>query len=151
MKVLIAEDDEISRDLLVQILEKYASCDAVEDGAEAVEAFRLAWEEQQPYDLVCLDIMMPEMDGQEALKLIRLTERERGISPGSEVKVLILSALDDPRSVVEAYYRGGATSYLVKPVRLKRLHHELKQLGLLTDVKTSEFSGVQTGEACRRN
>jgi len=132
MKVLIAEDDDISRKILTRILSRLGTCDSVVDGAEAVEAFELAWADGAPYDLVLLDIMMPEVDGQEAIKQIRKIERQMGIRGKKEVKVIMLTALDDPRSVVEAYYHGGATSYLVKPIGTEQLMIELKKLDLLT-------------------
>ncbi len=132
MKVLIAEDDDVSRKILIRILSQLGECDAVIDGAEAVEAFELAWEDNEPYDLLLLDIMMPEVDGQEALKRIRKIERQMGIRGNKEVNVIMLTALDDAHSVVEAFYRGGATSYLVKPIGTEQLLIELKKLDLLS-------------------
>ncbi|MCJ8500360.1 response regulator [Desulfatitalea alkaliphila] len=135
MKTLIAEDDFTSRTIARRQLERFGPCDAVEDGLAAVTAFERALQAGRPYDLVCLDIMMPDMDGQEALRRIRATEAQMGIRGTGEVKVIMLSALDDPRSVVEAFYRGGATAYLVKPLAPERLESELRQLGLLNDAQ----------------
>lgn len=137
MKTLIAEDDFTSRTIARRLLERFGPCDAVEDGLAAVKAFEQALRAGRPYDLVCLDIMMPDMDGQEALKRIRAVEAQMGIRGTGEVKVIMLSALDDPRSVVEAFYRGGATAYLVKPLAPERLESELRQLGLLTVAQES--------------
>ena len=134
MKILIVEDDLISRRLLNEILRDYGDCDIVVDGAEAVQAFDLAWEEGQPYDLICLDIMMPKVDGQQALRQIRDREKELGIRGSSEVKVIMLTALGDPSSVINAFYHGGATSYLVKPIDRQKLIQEFYSLGLLTPV-----------------
>ncbi len=130
MKVLIAEDDFVARRMLKEILSPFGDCDVVVDGDEAVQAFRLAWDDGAPYDLICLDIMMPQMDGQEALKQIREMEREMGIKGKKEVKVLMISALDDPKTVVQAFYQGGATSYIVKPIEKKKLIDEVRSLGL---------------------
>ncbi len=132
MKILIAEDDAISRQIIHKILARFGRCDAVVDGAEAVEAFQLALEDGDPYDLICLDIMMPGVDGQAALKEIRELERRMDIRGERGVKVIMLTALDDPHSVVEAYYRGGATAYLVKPIEADKLLVELQRLGLIT-------------------
>lgn len=133
MKILIAEDDDISRMIIKKILTPFGTCDTVVNGAESIEAFKLALEDGAPYDLICLDIMMPDIDGQEALKQIRNIEKQMGIRGSQEVKVIMLTALDDPHSVVEAFYRGGATAYLVKPIEMEKLMAELKKLGLLTD------------------
>ena len=131
MKILIAEDDFIARRALKEIINQLGDCDVVIDGEEAVEAFRLAWEENDPYDLICLDIMMPNMDGKEALKNIRDIEKTLGIKGSKEVKVIMVTALGDPKTVFESYYQSGATSYVVKPVDKDKLINEIRSLGLI--------------------
>ncbi|MFZ5426363.1 MAG: response regulator [Thermodesulfobacteriota bacterium] len=131
MKALVVEDDFASRKLLQKILSPYGEIDIAVNGLEAIEAFTRALDEGVPYDLVCMDIMMPEMDGQAALKRIRAIERERSIPPVNEAKVIMTTALDDPKNVVEAYYKGGATSYVPKPIDKQMLLHLLKNLGLI--------------------
>jgi two-component system chemotaxis response regulator CheY len=116
MRILIAEDDFVSRRILKAILSRFGDCDIVVDGEEAVQAFRMAWEDNSPYDLLCLDIMMPVMDGQEALERIRAHEKDIGIKGSEEVRVVMVTALDTPKDMVKAYYDGGATAYLVKPI-----------------------------------
>jgi len=131
MKILIAEDDFISRRIIKDILSPYADCDIVVDGEEAVQAFKLAQEANEAYDLICMDIMMPNVDGQEALKQIRNIEKDSGIKGSAEVKVIMITALDDPKTVFKAYYKGGATSYIVKPVEKEKLIQEIRRLGLI--------------------
>ncbi|MFP4643005.1 MAG: response regulator [Spirochaetales bacterium] len=129
MRFLVVEDDFGSRRLLQVLLAQYGQCDVVVDGNEAIEAFRLAWEENDPYELILLDIMMPNLDGQEALRQIRSVEREIGVAADDEVKVIMTTALEDPKNVVEAFYEGGATSYLVKPIDKEKLRVELEKFG----------------------
>lgn len=131
MKILIVEDDFISRRILKEILAQFGNCDVAVDGQEAIQAFELAHEEKAPYDLICLDIMMPNMDGHEALKQIREFEKANGLQGSGEVKVIMVTALDDPKTVFKAYYRGGATSYIVKPIDKEKLIEELRVLGLI--------------------
>ncbi|MBA3031195.1 MAG: response regulator [Desulfobacteraceae bacterium] len=131
MKILIAEDDFTSRLVLQGILNKFGDVHVAVQGKECVEAFKLSLETGNAYDLICLDIMMPEMDGHQALKEIRRLEAFLGIKNGKEVKVLMTTVLDDPKNVFEAYYRGGATSYLVKPVHSTDVIKELQQFGLI--------------------
>ena len=133
MKILIAEDDFVVRRIIKDILSPYGDCDIVVDGDEAVQAFEMAWEDKKPYDLICLDIMMPVMDGQKALKMIREKEKAMGLDPQEEVKIIMITALDDSKSVFEAYYRGGATSYIVKPVEKEKLIKEVRTLGLISE------------------
>ncbi len=129
MRVLIVDDDFISRRLLQKILSNYGDCDIAVDGAEAIKAFEIAWNEGKPYDLICMDIVMPNIDGQQALRKIRMIESERSIHRTHEVKVIMTTSLDDPESVSDAIYKGGATSYLIKPISKVSITNELKKLG----------------------
>jgi two-component system chemotaxis response regulator CheY len=131
MYSLIVEDDFISRKILQQILSQFGECDVATNGLEAIRAFRLAWKQSRPYDLICMDIMMPVFDGQTALREIRLLEKEFGIGSDEAVKVIMTTALNDKKEIVDAFYRGGAASYFVKPFEVDQLVKELKVLGLL--------------------
>ena len=131
LKILIVEDDFVSRRIMMELLTPYGKCDIAKDGKEAIHAFYLAWEERDPYELICLDVMMPEMDGQEALQKIRDMEKEMGIYGSQEVKVIMVTALDDIKNIIKAYHDGGATSYIVKPVLKESLIKELRNLGFI--------------------
>jgi len=131
MKTLIVEDDFVSRQILKDIIKKYGDCDIVVDGEEAIQAFRLAWEDGEPYDLIFMDIMMPRMDGKEALKHIRAHEKELNIRGPKEVKVIMTTALGDPKTVFEAFYKSGATAYLVKPLTENKIREQLEEFGFI--------------------
>lgn len=130
MRALVAEDEFLGRKVLSVFLNTLFEVDVVVNGLEAVEAFKLAHQEGRPYDLLLMDIMMPEMDGLEALKQIRALEQERKIKP--QVKVLMTTALDDPKTVIRSFHDGEASGYIVKPVRKDKLFEELKKLGFIT-------------------
>jgi two-component system, chemotaxis family, chemotaxis protein CheY len=129
MRALIVEDDFGSRRMMQKMLASYGECDVVVDGEEAVEAFLLAWEEFRPYDVIFMDIMMPKVDGQEALKRIRAIEKDMGIKPATEAKIIMTTVLEDPKNVMEAFNKGGATSYMVKPIDREKLLAELEKMG----------------------
>ncbi|NJD38712.1 MAG: response regulator [Geobacter sp.] len=131
MKCLITEDDFISRRILRELLSPHFDIEIAVDGEESVTAFRMAHEAKQPFDLVCMDIMMPKMDGREALRQIRRLEKELEVPPNLEVKVIMTTALDDPKTVFDSFYEDGATAYLVKPIGRQKLFRELRALGLL--------------------
>jgi two-component system chemotaxis response regulator CheY len=131
MRILIVEDDFVSRNVLQHILVDFGQCDIAVDGQEAVNAFKLAWSESQPYDLILMDIMMPNLNGHEALVQIREFEEQMELNCNSEVKVIMVTALDDNRNVSDAFYKGGASSYFVKPVNRKKIVAELRLLGLI--------------------
>jgi two-component system chemotaxis response regulator CheY len=129
MKTLIAEDDPTSHLLLKEILKPFGPSQSAGNGREAVEALRAALESGEPFDLVCLDIMMPEMDGQQALQEIRALEEAQGVLGSSGAKIIMTTALDDPKNVVAAF-SGLADAYLVKPIDKARLLEELRKLKL---------------------
>ena len=130
MKYLIVEDDFAGRRLLKRYLSDSGECDIAVDGAEAIEAFRQALAENEPYDLICLDIMMPNMDGHDALKAIRRIEHEHGIHGLDGVKVIMTTALDDSKNVMGSF-REGCEAYIVKPIEKKKLLEEMEKLGLI--------------------
>jgi two-component system, chemotaxis family, chemotaxis protein CheY len=130
MKILIVEDDFVSRRLLTKFLEPYGEADVAVNGREALTAFGLAWEEGAPYHLICLDIMMPEMDGQEVLKAIRTAERDKGVEGRQSARILMATALKDSENVLGAF-RAQADGYLVKPIDKTRLIGEIRKLGLI--------------------
>lgn len=140
MRILIAEDDFASRVVIKTMLEPYGHCEVVVNGKEVIEAFKMALMDNNPYDLLCLDIMMPRMDGMEALKAVRLIERENKVLPRNEVKIVMTTALGTPKDVIDAYYLGGCTSYIVKPMTKEKIKNTLKEIGFdaLVDQRIEE-------------
>lgn len=130
MKSLVVDDELASRSKLQKVMETFGPCDAVENGDEAVLAFIKALRDDDPYHVILMDIMMPVMDGQEALQRIRKVEKERGVAPGKEVRVIVISSLDDQKNVCDAFFRGLATHYLTKPVSREALIETLESIRL---------------------
>lgn len=130
VKCLVVDDDELGRELISQYLEGVAVCEMAENGVKAVDMFRDAFEGGQPYDLVILDIMMPEMDGHAAAKEIRLIEKEWGVSIQEGVSILIISSLNTPGDVIKAYCSAKSAAHLVKPVHPEKLLATLSKMGL---------------------
>ena len=131
MKCLIVEDDFISRRILRELLNPHFEIEIAVDGEEAITAFKLAHQAKSPFDLICMDIMMPKMAGREALRLIRQLEKELEVPPNLETKIVMTTALDDPKTVFDSFYQDGATAYLVKPISKQKLIRELRALGLI--------------------
>ncbi len=130
MKCLIVEDDFTARKLLQAHLCGFGECYIATDGREAVEAVRDALTVGKPYDLICLDIMMPQMDGHDALEAIRKTEKEHGVEGLDCAKVIMTTALSDPKNVMGAF-REGCEAYIVKPVQKNKLLAEMEKLGVI--------------------
>lgn len=130
MKMLVVEDDLTSRLLLQALLQVYGPIDVAENGRDAIAAVSAALEGDTPYDLVCLDIMMPEMNGQQALKEIRSLEERHGAGNGRGARILMTTAVHDRETVAQAF-RGQCDGYLVKPIAKGKLMEYLLELGLI--------------------
>ncbi|MGI6622071.1 MAG: response regulator [Acetivibrionales bacterium] len=130
MRILIAEDDLASRKVISRFLSNYGECDITIDGMEALEAFMMAWDEGRPYDLICLDIMMPELDGVKTLKAIRDIENQRGVEEAKRAKIIMTTALNDKDSVFNAF-ETGCEAYAAKPLNMDKLVEVMKKLNLI--------------------
>jgi len=130
MKFLIVDDDGVCRERLRDILAPYGSCEFARNGAEAIGAVRRALRRGEPYSLICLDIMMPEASGHEALEAIRRIEAEHGILGLDGTKVIMTTSLRESKHCVQAF-REGCESYVVKPVEAEQLLGRMRELGLL--------------------
>ena len=132
-KILVIDDDVVLGRLYKSALENEGhEVDMAVDGEEGLQKVK----EQKP-SFILTDIMMPRMDGQEALKRIRTEEHSRGILPAKEVPIVMTTVLEDPKNVIEAYFKGGATAYLVKPVDRIKLRSTLGKLGIKPMAKTA--------------
>ncbi len=129
MRILVVEDDFISRRLLCRYLEPFGTCDVAINGHEAVDAVRIGLKSGSHYDLICLDIMMPGMGGQEALGHIREIEDEHGLAVGTGAKVVMTTALEDHGNIRQAF-SSSADGYVVKPVEKLKFLETLRELGL---------------------
>lgn len=131
MKTLIVEDDFLSRSLLSTLLSEYGICHVAVNGQEALQAVERGLEEKDPYDLICLDIMMPVMDGQQALQEIRRIEERHGIRGLDMVKVIMVTAIDDSNTIMKAFRQGQCEAYLTKPLNREKLMTHIRDLGLI--------------------
>lgn len=130
MKILIAEDDFASRKFMLRFLSKYGDCDITVDGMEAVDAFLMALEADEGYELVCLDIMMPVLDGYQALKAMRDIEKDKGVPEEKAAKIIMTTALNEGRNVTKAF-ELGCVAYAGKPIDQEKFENVLKKLDLI--------------------
>lgn len=138
LKVLIVEDDFASFKILAEYLCEYGDCSVAVNGAETVEAFKKALHGGQPYDVICLDIMLPEMNGHLALEEICRIEAEYGISNSDGVKVIMTTAIDDSEDIIKAF-KQGCKAYIVKPVTSEKLLEEMQKLELIESIEQMEM------------
>ena len=130
LKVLIVEDDFASCKILEEFLCEHCDCSIAINGADAVEAFKSALDQGGPYDLMCLDIMMPVMNGHLALEKICKMEAEHGIADSDGVKVIMTTAVDDSEDMIKAF-KQGCKAYIVKPITREKLLAEMRKLSVI--------------------
>ena len=119
MKILLAEDDFASRKFMGKILEKYGETDITVNGLEAIDAFLMAMDDDEKYDMVVLDVMMPMLDGYQVLSTIRKIESEKNFKPEERTKVIMTTALNEELNVKKAM-EIGCDAYVGKPVNVEK-------------------------------
>ncbi|MCP4547194.1 MAG: response regulator [bacterium] len=130
MHTLIVEDSRMNVEVLQKYICPFGECDAVVNGKLAVEFVHKSLQEGKPYNLICMDIMMPEMDGQTALVEIRKSEEEAGIPNSKRAKIIMISAADVKENMFKAF-KGQCDAYITKPIKKKDLLKHLHDLELV--------------------
>jgi two-component system, chemotaxis family, chemotaxis protein CheY len=130
MRSLVVDDDQICRAVLQHTLQSYGPVSFATDGLEAVAEIARSLAENQPFDLITLDIMMPELDGKQTLKLIRKLEARFGVTRGA--KIAMTSAMDDKVTIFGSF-RDQADLYFIKPLKLSQVLDELRKAQLISE------------------
>lgn len=130
MRALIVEDEFMNRTVLQEYMSEYGETDIAVNGKEAVEVFKNSLTANKPFDIIFLDIMMPEMDGHSALIEIRKIETSLGKTEKEFVKVVMTSALSDADNITKSF-RESCESYLIKPLRKEKITNLLKRFKLI--------------------
>ncbi|NCD35037.1 MAG: response regulator [Spartobacteria bacterium] len=130
LNMLVVDDDLCAGRVLEMMLKAYGDVLWIDNGFDAVNSVADQLEAKKNYDLICLDIMMPEIDGHATLRQIRQLENNYGIPDAKRSKILMVSALGDPRNIMESF-AGLSNGYIVKPVTQQRVADELAILGLI--------------------
>ena len=117
--VLLAEDVEINREIVTSMLEStLVSIDYAENGAEAVDMF---FENPDKYDLILMDVQMPEMDGLEATRRIRAS----GLPRATAVPIVAMTA-NVFKEDVEACFEAGMDDHVGKPINFDEVLEKLR-------------------------
>ncbi len=130
MKILIAEDDRLSRTFMAEFMADYGECHLAADGMQAMNAYIEALKAGEPYDLLCLDIMMPEVDGLQVLKVIRELEEQNGVATDERLKIIMMTAVADMDNINEAF-ELGCDAYASKPIDTDKIKELLAGLGIM--------------------
>ena len=128
--ILLAEDNVVNQKLAIKLLEKQGhQASVAENGRLAVEAWQRAVTDGKPYDLILMDMMMPEMDGLEATRKIRQHETAAG---GERIPIVAMTA-NAMQGDKERCLEAGMDGYVSKPVKPEALYAEIQRVMQLED------------------
>ncbi|MBP9837262.1 MAG: response regulator [Proteobacteria bacterium] len=130
LRMLIVEDEASSRKILSKFLSPYGQTAIATTGNEALTMINEGITVNLPYDIIFLDINLPETDGKEVLKKIRTIEEKSGIFGSSAVKVVMTTGDKSPKSIVNAF-STGCDGYLKKPLNNQEVKATLVDLNLI--------------------
>jgi two-component system chemotaxis response regulator CheY len=143
VKTLVVDDELVSRKKLQKIMEGLGECEAVESGTAAIAAFKKAWESWAPFDLITLDIAMPEMVGTEVLYTIREIEKEKNIPKEKQVKILMVTVLSDKDTVITSI-QAECDDYIVKPFDRETIIEKIEKIKSGERISSADMDDIQT-------
>lgn len=130
-RFLIVEDDKLSCAILEDFLSDYAVCDTAPNGSKGYELFEKAIVEGHPYDLICSDVFMPELDGHEMVCKIRAREESLPIIGYIRTKIFMISSSGSPKDMTQAIIDNNCDDYIVKPFQRETLKALLQRNNLI--------------------
>ncbi len=128
MKSLIIEDTAVIYRIVNHILKEFGESHIAENGLEGIKKVKMAIDAGENYDLICLDIMLPEINGLDVLANIR--NLEKGNASIKKSTIIMLTSLSEPK-YIKASLARGCDGYLLKPIDKYKLIEELKKQKLL--------------------
>jgi putative nucleotidyltransferase with HDIG domain len=128
MKILIVEDDAVSRKIMLRKFSGIGECTAVGSGKKALALYDSARKNDTPFDLMILDISMPDMDGIQVLSLLRKKEKKQKIKKADRIKIIMVTASMRMASIKKCISLG-CNSYISKPFKTHKIYEEIENLG----------------------
>lgn len=131
MKSLIIEDDYISSKIFLTALKQYGKCDTATTGYNGLSMFNQALAGEAPYELVVIDIILPDINGYEILKQIRKKEQEQLLAGVVPTKIILTTSLDDEENKkIAKKLNTQNETYYVKGPRLNGFIEKIVELGI---------------------
>jgi two-component system chemotaxis response regulator CheY len=137
-KFLIVEDDRVSSKILENFLTNFADCDTAPNATVAFDLFEKSIIDGHPYDLICSDVVMPEVDGHELIRKIREREESLPIIDSIRTRIFMISTSDSPKDMTQAILDNGCDDYVVKPFHRDALKDILQKYDLIDQDKAAQ-------------
>jgi putative nucleotidyltransferase with HDIG domain len=137
MKILAVDDELVSREKMKKIMDSFGECLAAENGKKAIEIFKSALDKQEPFDLITIDVSMPDLDGTEVLHTIRRIEKDFLIPKENRTKAIMVTSRSD-KDTIMACVQAGCNDYIVKPFDKNVISQKLSGMGLLEGIQEAD-------------
>ncbi len=128
MRILVVDDELVSRKKMAKIIMEFGKVDSVKNGKAAVSAVKTALEEWKLYDLITLDVSMPDISGTKVLASIRELETQRGLEDDERAKILMVTSHSDTETVKACV--GKCDGYVIKPFNKEVMIEKMTKIGL---------------------
>jgi len=132
-RYLIVEDDIMSREMLKAVLSDFAPCDSAGNGVEGMILFENAFLSNNPYCLLCVDLVMPEMNGHAFIRKIREFEKSQLMGGKARTKIFVISSSGSAWDKADLLLEGLCDDYIVKPFDRAVLMANLFKYDLVSD------------------
>lgn len=138
VKTLIIDDHHTSIAILEMMLADHCECSVATSGAKGIELFEQAYKENEPFQVVLLDIIMPEMDGVETLKKLRKIERPFLTIPlyqgqDRRARIIMQTSSENPKHLVDSYLQGKCNGFINKPYSREEIIEKVLGIKSLTE------------------
>lgn len=150
MRILVVDDELVSREKMKHIMSSLGECDEVESGQDALKAFLDARIDGKQYDLITLDISMPEMDGTEVLGRIRTLEKEDGTPREGQVRIMMVTGSSEKDTILSCI-KAGCNDYIMKPFDKQTVIKKLVDSGLTKQPEGNAGSEGNAPEPEKKN
>jgi two-component system chemotaxis response regulator CheY len=130
MRILVVDDEIVSRMKMKKIMDGIGECSIAANGEQALAKFQKALDSGMPFDLITLDVVMPEMDGTQALHEIRQIEIQKQIPKENRVKILMVTSQSD-KETVKACIQSECDDYILKPFNKERIMEKLQRVKVI--------------------
>ncbi len=128
-KILIVDDEKVIRNALQKTFGKYGECISVESGNDALNEYKKADKDKQPFDLIILDISLEDKSGLDVLKEIRSQEKEKKVKKDERIRIIMATG-NREKKIVKECIASGCNDYILKPIKPDMITEKLSTFGL---------------------